>query len=132
MCLLLPHATKHKRAPELVTHASAHDVYSPHLCPSPSLFIVFCFLFDFHPLPPGPRHGHKVSLDREVQLSWRALARAMKRKSMRVRDLYDKLDTDGSDSLDYGEFCQGLRGFPELHDEVGPHRSRRRCCCGRC
>ena len=36
-----------------------------------------------------------VSGRREVQLTWFALMRAMKKKFMSRRDLYEKLDADG-------------------------------------
>lgn len=46
----------------------------------------------------------RISDNREVQLCWLALLRQMKAKHMRTRDLYEKLDTDMSDSIDYSEF----------------------------
>lgn len=59
-----------------------------------------------------------MSEQREVQVAWLALVRAMKKTKMRARDIYDSFDTDHSDSLNYHEFSTGVQSFNPLQNEL--------------
>jgi len=54
----------------------------------------------------------------QVQLSWAALLRCIKRKHMSKRNMFEMLDADGGDSLDYAEFNGGLRSFKPLYEDL--------------